>query len=79
MLFGADPAGFKIVVGSREITEIHSAYAEGAPGQVFGVLGSMGFLEIAANRGAAAQLTGAGKGSEVSIILGEAAAAGNVG
>ena len=43
--------GFKIVVGSREITEIHNAYAEGAPGEVFGVLGSMGFLEIAANRG----------------------------
>jgi S-adenosylmethionine hydrolase len=76
MLFGADPAGFKIVVGSREITEIHSAYAEGAPGQVFGILGSMGYLEIAANRGAAAQLTGAGKGSEVTILLGGAAAAG---
>jgi hypothetical protein len=36
----------------------------------------MGFLEIAANRGAAAQLTGAGKGTDVTIILGEAAAAG---
>jgi hypothetical protein len=36
----------------------------------------MGFLEIAANRAAAAQLTGVGKGSEVSIILGGAAAAG---
>jgi hypothetical protein len=36
----------------------------------------MGFLEIAANRGAAAQLTGAGKGSEVSIILGGGVAAG---
>ena len=49
---------------------------KGAPGEVFGILGSMGFLEIAANRGAAAQLTGASKGNEVSIILGEAAAAG---
>ena len=76
MIFGADPKAFKIVVGSREITEIHSAYAEAAPGEVFGILGSMGFLEIAANRGAAAQLTGAGKGSDVSIILGEGAAAG---
>jgi S-adenosyl-L-methionine hydrolase (adenosine-forming) len=75
-LFAATAKGFKITVGSREITEIHNAYAEGAPGQVFGILGSMGFLEIAANRGTAAQLTGAGKGSEVSIILGEAAAAG---
>ena len=76
MLFGAEATGFKIVVGSREITEIHNAYAEGAPGEVFGVLGSMGFLEIAANRAAAAQLTGASKGTDVSVILGEAAAAG---
>jgi len=43
---------------------------------VIGILGSMGFLEIAANRGAATQLTGVGKGNEVNIILGEAAAAG---
>jgi S-adenosyl-L-methionine hydrolase (adenosine-forming) len=75
-LFGSTGKAFKIVVGSREITEIHSAYAEGAPGEVIGILGSMGFLEIAANRGAATQLTGAGKGSDVTIILGEAAAAG---
>jgi len=75
-LFAPGATGFKIVVGSREITEIRNAYAEGAPGEVIGILGSMGFLEIAANRGAAAQLTGAGKGNEVSIILGEAAAAG---
>ena len=76
VLFKAGASGFKIVAGSREITEIRNAYAEGAPGEVIGMLGSMGFLEIAANRGAAAQLTGIGKGSEVSIILGEAAAAG---
>ena len=76
LLFGAPPKGFKIVVGNREITEIRNAYAEGAPGEVVGILGSMGFLEIAANRGAAAQLTGAGKGSDVTVILGEAAAAG---
>jgi S-adenosyl-L-methionine hydrolase (adenosine-forming) len=74
-LFGKS-ASFKIVIGSKEITQIHSNYAEGAPGQVFGILGSMGYLEISANRGAAAQITGAGKGSEVSILLGEAAAAG---
>jgi S-adenosylmethionine hydrolase len=76
MLFAPGAKGFKIVVGSREITEIHNAYAEGAPGEVIGILGSMGFLEIAANRGAAAQLTGAGKGNEIIITLGEGAAAG---
>jgi len=75
-LFGANPGPFKIVVGSKEITDIRTNYAEGAPGEVFGILGSMGYLEIVANRSAAAQLTGAGKGAEVSIFLGEAAAAG---
>jgi len=75
-LFSAKPAAFKIVVGSREVTTIYSTFAEGEPGEVFGILGSMGYLEIAANRGAAAQITGAGKGSEVIIVLGEAAAAG---
>jgi hypothetical protein len=29
----------------------------------------MGFLEIATNRGSAYQLLGAGKGSEVSVVL----------
>jgi S-adenosyl-L-methionine hydrolase (adenosine-forming) len=76
MLFGDGAKRFKIAVGNREVTEMHNAYAEGAPGEVFCVLGSMGFLEIAANRGSAAQLTGAGKGSEVSIMLGEGAATG---
>ena len=67
---------FKVTVGSKEITEIRSSFADGGPGEVFGIIGSMGYLEIVANRAAAAQLTGAGKGSEVSIFLGEAAAAG---
>jgi hypothetical protein len=75
-LFAEKPSAFKIMVGSREIADIRKAYSEGAPGEVFGILGSMGFLEIAANRGSAAQITGAGKGTDVNIILGEAAAAG---
>lgn len=72
----AGKGGFKIVVGNKEITEIRTAYAEGAQGEVFGILGSMGYLEIVANRAAASQLTGVGKGAEVSILLGEGAAAG---
>jgi len=72
----AESAKFKIVVGSREVTDIRKSFSEGAPGEVFGVIGSMGYLEIVANRASAAQITGAGKGSEVSIFLGEAAAAG---
>jgi S-adenosyl-L-methionine hydrolase (adenosine-forming) len=72
----AGKVGFKIVVGSKEITAIRTAYAEGTPGEVFAIVGSMGYLEIVANRAAAAQITGAGKGSEISVLLGEGAAAG---
>jgi len=79
MLFTTPAAAFKIVVGKREVTEIKAAYADGAPGEVFGILGSMGYLEIAANRASAAQVLGVGKGVDVNIVLGEAAAAGNGG
>jgi S-adenosyl-L-methionine hydrolase (adenosine-forming) len=77
LLFEPTPPPFKITVGKREITEIKSAYAQGAPGEVFGILGSMGYLEIAANRGPAAQILGVGKGTDVSIVLEGAAAARN--
>ena len=76
-LFQSDPQPFKITVGKREINQIRSAYAESAPGEVFGILGSMGFLEIAANRGAAAKLVEAGKGTDVTIIQQGSSAAGS--
>ena len=77
LLFQPQPPAFKIVIGKREITEIKPAYASGTPGEVFGILGSMGYLEIAANRGAAAQVVGVGKGTDVSVTLEGAAAAKN--
>jgi len=76
-LFAAVPVQFKIRVGKQEITEIHSNYSEGAPGEVFGILGSMGYLEIATDRGSAAKIIGAGKGSEVILSLEGAVAAGS--
>jgi S-adenosyl-L-methionine hydrolase (adenosine-forming) len=75
MLFASDPAPFKILVGKHEITEIHSSYSGGTLGSVFGILGSMGYLEIASNRGSAAKIVGTGKGSEVTVSLEGAAAA----
>ncbi len=77
LLFQPQRPAFKILVGKREITEIRMNYAQGTPGEVFGILGSMGYLEIAANRGSAAQAIGAGKGSDVNVVLEGAAAAGN--
>jgi S-adenosyl-L-methionine hydrolase (adenosine-forming) len=76
-LFASEPARFKILVGTHVITEIHSNYSEGAPGGVFGIVGSMGYLEIAVDRGSAAKVVGTGKGSEVTISVESAAAASN--
>ena len=69
-LFGASPPAFKIAIGNKaQATRICTTYAEGAPGEVFGILGSMGFLEVATNRGSAFQLMGAGRGSEVNVVM----------
>jgi S-adenosyl-L-methionine hydrolase (adenosine-forming) len=76
-LFQPKPSSFKIVVGKKEIAEMRNNYAEGAPNEIFGILGSMGYLELAANRASAAQISGAGKGSEVSLVMEGAAAAVN--
>jgi len=76
-LFQPQPPAFKILVGNCEIAEIKLNYAQGTPGEVFGILGSMGYLEIAANRGSGAEDVGAGKGSDVNVVLEGAAAAGN--
>ena len=73
-LFEASVPPFKMVVGKREVTSLRTNYAEGAPGELFAIFGSMGFLEIAANRGSAAQTTGAGKGAEVVLALGNGSA-----
>jgi S-adenosylmethionine hydrolase len=76
-LFQPEPPPFKILIGKREITELHTNYAQGVPSSIFGILGSMGYLEIAANRGSAAQLLGTGKGTEVNLVIASAAAASN--
>ena len=73
-LFQANVPPFKLVVGKREVTSLRTNYAEGAPGEVFAIVGSMGFIEIAANRGSAAQTPGAAKGSEVLLALGNGTA-----
>jgi len=77
MLFETEPPPFKILVGKQEITSMHALYAEARPGELFGILGSMGYLEIAANRASAQQLIGSGKGTEVNLVLQGAAAAKN--
>ena len=69
-LFDGSSHAFKINVGKGEVTRLCTSYVDGGQGELFAVLGSSGFLEISANRGAAARLAGADKGSEVTIVVG---------
>jgi S-adenosylmethionine hydrolase len=68
-LFQPEPPPFRIIIGKAEITKIKTAYAQGTPGETFAILGSMGFLEIATNRGMAARMVGADKGSDVGVVM----------
>lgn len=69
-LFDRSVQAFKLTVGKAEITKLCTSYSDGAQGELFAVLGSTGFLEISANKGAASRLAGADKGAEVSLVLG---------
>ncbi len=76
-LFAENVPSFRLTVGKRDVTSLRTVYADGTPGEVFAIMGSMGYLEIAANRGSAAQLVGVGKGAEVSLTIEGAIAAGS--
>jgi S-adenosyl-L-methionine hydrolase (adenosine-forming) len=67
--FEATAPQFKIVVGQKEITTRRDAYAQGMHNEVFAIVGSMGYLELAANRGSARTLCTADRGSEVGIMI----------
>ena len=57
------------MVGTKEITTMRMAYAQGMHNEVFAIVGSMGYLELATNRGSAAALLGATRGSEVGLMI----------
>ncbi len=60
---------FVMRAGRRRITATARSYAEGKPGVLFVIEGSSGYLEIAANQGSAAALTGAAAGARVELSL----------
>ncbi len=68
-LFDGSSQSFKITVGKAEVSHLCDSYSQRPSGEVFAILGSTGFLEISANKGAASRLAGADKGSEVNVTL----------
>jgi S-adenosylmethionine hydrolase len=67
------PSGvsFSLRLQDRTVTRLVTSYAAGAPGEVFAIVGSAGFVEIAARQDSAAMILGARKGDPVELELSE--------
>ena len=59
----------KFFVKGQEITHSYSYYAEAAPGEIFALIGSSGYYEIAAHRSRAADILGVQRGEKVQLEL----------
>src|SRR5256884_5505474 len=67
-ILGDDLSRVKLVVSGREITSFRRYYREAEEREVFGVIGSAGFLEVVAANSSAASILGARCGQTVSLV-----------
>ena len=59
----------KIRAGNGTVSKIVSTFAEGANGELLGLIGSSGYLELCVNKTSAARALGIGRGAEVVVEL----------
>lgn len=69
-LFAVSLPPISILISGETITRLCQSYAEGAEGEYFAIIGSSGYLEIAARQASAAQKLAADVGSPVGIVFG---------
>jgi S-adenosylmethionine hydrolase len=60
---------FSLNVGSQSIKRLALTFSECAPGELFVIVGSSGYIEIAASEASAAQALGCGAGSPVELTI----------
>ena len=60
---------FELRVGSKRVTRLALTFTECAPDELFVLVGSSGYLEIALNQGAAATQLGCGAGAPIELTL----------
>lgn len=70
MLFGTDLPAVSILVAGLTVTRVCRSYAEGGDDELFAIVGSSGFLEIAAKQASAAEKLAAGVGTPVGVVFG---------
>jgi len=69
-MFGATAPPFSLTIAGQTIGRLCRSYAEGGEGELFVIVGSSGFLEIAANKASAGETLGLGAGATLEIALG---------
>jgi len=60
---------FSLVAGQQEVTRLARTFADVTPGEVFAIVGSSGYLEIVANQGSAARMTGSSAGAPAELTI----------
>jgi len=69
-LFSAPAQQVKIVIAGHSVTRVVNSYGEGGDDELFAILGSSGYLEIAARQASAANKLRVGTGEPISVTLG---------
>ena len=59
----------KFFLNGQEVTHHYSFYAQAAPGEIFTLIGSSGYYEIAAHKERAADILGVARGDKVQLEL----------
>jgi S-adenosylmethionine hydrolase len=69
-LFVGPTPQFSILIAGQTITRLCHSYTESQDGEPFAIVGSSGYLEIAARQASAADRLAAGEGTPVGLVLG---------
>jgi S-adenosylmethionine hydrolase len=68
-LFATAPPAVSILIAGQTITRVRNSYAEGGEDEFFAIVGSSGYLEIAARQASAAEKLASGVGTPVGVVF----------
>lgn len=66
---GVKTRPFELIAGLRTVSRLALTFTECEPGEIFVIVGSSGYLEVASNQSSAAKTLGCGAGSPVQLTI----------
>jgi S-adenosylmethionine hydrolase len=60
---------FQIEINGQLLTRLHNTFDEGAPGEIFVIVGSSGYLEIVCNGASASRSLKAASGDDIVLAF----------